>query len=113
MRLRHGGFGPVQDVRYELGAVRQRHLTAVDIPSVLLIDQEQVITARAAADVDVLPNLDETVRAEDGQAAVPPARQAFRGKPVDADVAGAATTSKHHVAKVFELWVLFVMDVAH
>ena len=54
----------------------------------LAVDEEQMIAARPAGDVDVFPELDRAFGAENEQPAVAPGRQAVLREPVDADEAG-------------------------
>jgi hypothetical protein len=79
VRLRHRRLRPVDDVVHELLTVRERHVAAIDVLRLLLIDQEQVVGPGAAAEVDVLPDLDEALGAEDRQAPVAPRREAVEG----------------------------------
>ena len=91
MLLRHRRLGAVHDIGDQRAAVRQHHILAIDVARLLLVDEKQMALARPAGDVDVLPHLDEAVRAEHSQPPVAPRRQAVGREPVDADVAGAAS----------------------
>ena len=112
MRLRHRGFRAVDDVRHELGAERQIAILAVDVACFLLIDDKQMVAAGTARDVDVLPQFDVALGAENRQPSIAPCRQAVGGEPVQPDVTGAAVAAEHHVAEVLELGLVLVRHVA-
>ncbi len=101
--LAHRGLGPVQHVVDQPRAVGQRLGAAVDVLRAFAIDEEEVVAAGPAGDVDVLAQLDVALGAEDRQPPVAPHAQALRREPVDADVAGAAVAAQQHFAEVFEL----------
>src|SRR5437588_7830688 len=56
--LRHGSFRAVQDVRYQLAAIGALYVAAIHVLGALLVDQEEVIAARPACNVDILAQLD-------------------------------------------------------
>src|SRR4051794_34792368 len=112
VRLRHRGFRPVDDVRHEPRPERQIAVLAVDVACLLLIDDEQMVAAGTAADVDILSQLDVALGAEDRQPSVAPRRQAVGSEPVQPDVARAAVAAEHHVAEVLELGPVLVRHVA-
>ena len=72
-----------------------------------------MVAPRTAADIDVFPQLDVTVRAQDRQASIAPGAEAFRGKPVDANEAGSAVATQHDFAEIFELGGFRVAEVAN
>src|SRR4029453_16650096 len=104
MRLRHRRLRPIDDIRNQRRTVRQRDVLAIDVARFLLIDQEKVTLAGAAANVNVLANLDETVRTEHRQPAVTPGCQATWRKPIDTDVARPFAAAKTHTTKSLEGW---------
>ena len=112
MRLRHRRLGAVQHVGDEAAPERQIDVRAVDVARLLLIDEEQMVAAGPAGDIDVFAQLDVAVGAEDGQTSVAPGRQPVGREPVDTDVAGAAVPGQHHVTEVLELRTVLVRDVA-
>ena len=109
MRLRHRRLGPVDDIGDELIAVRQRHVAAIDVSRLLLIDEKQVAVPRPAGDVDVLADLDESIGAKNREAPVTPRGQTVGRKPVHANVSSPAITTQHHLAEVLEFRVLTLM----
>src|SRR5919106_5372379 len=110
--LRHRGFRSIDDVVDQLGAVGQVHGGAVGVARLLLIDKKQVIAVRPAADIDVLADLDEAVRAEDREAAVSPSPEAVGREPVDADVARSAVPAHQRVAEIFKARIRRIVHVA-
>src|SRR5262249_26810726 len=110
--LRHRRFGSIEYVRNELLAVRQRLVCRVDVPGLLLIDEEQMAGARPAGKVDILSDLDESYGGEDCQPPIAPGCKAIRSKPVHANVARAAVAPEHHIAKVFKSRILRMMNIA-
>src|SRR5690606_29584614 len=102
----------VQYIVHQSFSVGKFDLAAVDVPGFFLIDQKKMITTFAAGDVDVFPDLDVSVGAQYGQAAVSPCFQAVGSEPIDPDVAGAAVAAQHNVSEIFELRVLRIMDVS-
>ena len=88
------------DVVHEVGVVGQLDVGAVDALRAGAVDDEQVVTARAAGDVDVLAELDVALGAEDDQPSVAPGGQPLRGVPVDADVAVGVVAAQRRLAEV-------------
>jgi hypothetical protein len=105
------GLGPVDDVRDQARTERQLDVLAVDVARLLAVDNEEMVAAGTAGDVDVLPQLDVALGAEDRQPPVAPGREAVGREPVQADVARAAVAAEHHVAEVLELRLVLVGDV--
>ena len=64
-RLRHRGLGAVADVGNELAGVGQLDAAAIDPRHGLAVDQEQVIDAGLAGDIDVFAQLEIALGAED------------------------------------------------
>src|SRR4051812_8327249 len=111
--LWHRRLGAIHHVVDELPAVRRLHPLAVDVVRPLLIDDEEMIAAGPAGDVDVLAKLDVAVGAEDGHATIAPGREPIRSEPVHPDVARASVSAHHDVAEVLELWMVRMPDVPH
>ena len=111
MRLRHRRFGAVEHVVAQLLPIGDFRLRAIHVPDTLAVDDEQMIAARPAGDVDILPELDRAFAAEDGQPAVAPCRQAVLREPVDADVAGGALRAQQHVAEILELRPVRMVEI--
>src|SRR5258708_38438460 len=87
MLLRHRRLGAIQHVVDELASVWRLHSLAVDVVRSLLVDDEEMVAARPSGDVDILPQLDVAVGAEDGDPAVAPRGETVGGEPVHADYA--------------------------
>ena len=88
MVLPHRGLGAVaRHRRRNVPEIGQRLSAAsmwrVPVP----IDEEEVVRARPAGDIDIFAQLDRAFGAEDEQPPVAPGRQAVGGEPVDADIA--------------------------
>ncbi len=111
MLLRHRCLRPLEDVGDELLAIGQRLLATVDVPSLLLVHQEQVIAAGPPGNVNVLADLDVAFGAKNRQSHVTPGSQSVGSEPVDADVAGPAIAAQHYVAEIVEPRVLRVVNV--
>src|SRR5260221_2473735 len=103
MGLAHRRLAALDDVANESGAVGQGGGAAIDALGALLVDQEKVVGARLAGDVDIFAGLDIALGAEDDQPAVAPDAEPVRRVPVDADIAGAAIAAQHHLAEILEL----------
>jgi hypothetical protein len=71
-----------------------------------------VVAALGRGHVGVLAQLDVALGAEDEQPPVAPGVEPVRREPVDAHVTCAAVAGHDHVAEVFELRVVRVIDVA-
>lgn len=114
MRLRHRRFGPIEDVRNELLAVRQRLSATVDVSSFFLVYQKQVVGARSPGNINILTQLDVAFGAEDSQSHITPDSQSFRSEPVNAYVPCSAIAAHYEVAEIAEpriLWVVNVTDL--
>ena len=112
MRLCHRRHGAVANVVNQLLSIRPLDLTAIEIVNTLLVNEEQVISARASLDVNVFSQLDVAVRAENGEAAIAPDALALRRVPIHADVACAMLTSQQHIAEISEFGMLRMFEVA-
>ena len=69
-------------------------------PSLLTMNRWSV--ARLAGNVDILAQLDIAFGAQDGQAPVAPGGQAFRGEPVDADIARSVGRAHMRIAHILQ-----------
>jgi hypothetical protein len=69
MALGHGALGPVAHVGGEIPEITQRRRAAVDMAGAGAIDQEDVIGAGPAGDIDIFPELDRALGARGGSAA--------------------------------------------
>ncbi len=63
MGLRHGRLGPVQDVAEEVRVVEERSVGAAHVLGGIARDEKKMIRPVAPREIDVLPNLDETLGA--------------------------------------------------
>src|SRR5262245_20341883 len=113
MRLWHGRFRSIANVVQQLAPEGQLNVAAVDVPSLLPVHEEEMVSAGSAADVDVLSQLDVSVGAEDGQPTVAPRAKAVRREPVDANVARTAVAAQHHVAEVLQLGGLGMREISN
>ena len=78
----------------------------------LPVDEEQMIAARPAGDVDVFPELDRPFGAEDEQPPVAPGRQAVLREPVDADDSRwRASERSRIVAEILEFRLVRMIEV--
>src|SRR5262249_3820455 len=66
------------------------------------VDQEQVVGARTAGNVDVLAQLDIAVGPEHGEPPIAPGRQSVGRVPVEAGTAAALVVSPQHLAETRE-----------
>src|SRR5687768_14624449 len=106
MFLRHRRLRSVENILNQRGSIRQFNFAAFDIPHVLLVDKEQVITSFASDNVDVLSQLHITVGAEDGKTSVSPGLQPFWRKPVDAEISRSTIAPYGSVSEIFEPRIL-------
>src|SRR5690606_25053585 len=82
--------------------VIQRLAGAVHVTYALAVHQKEMILPRPAGDIDIFPELDVALRAEDRKSAVAPGGQAIRREPIDAVIARGAVTAQKHLAKILE-----------
>ena len=75
MLLRHGRSCPVQDIIYEEPAERKFHIVAIDMYRLPVVRHIKMIPPVIPGNVNVLSDLDETLRSEDGQPSVAPGLQ--------------------------------------
>src|SRR5205085_3864459 len=108
----HRSFGAIEDVVDQLLTVGQGFFLAVDVARFFFIYDVEVIAAGVTGDVDVLANLDVSIRAQNGQASVSPGVKSIRGKPVYPYVSSTAVAPDCHITKVFELRILRVVNIA-
>src|SRR6266849_637903 len=113
VRLRHGGFRTVNNVRHKLFAVRQRVVCGIYVPGLFLFHQKKVTASRSSRDVNVLADFNKSVCAQNGQPAIAPGGKTIWSEPVHADVSSAAVASQHQIAKILELRILLVVHIAH
>src|SRR5215218_3795441 len=113
MFLRAGCRGPLPDIACQVRIVGQRDLGAVDVLGSLLVDQEEVVAARASLQVDVLAHLQIALGAEHNEPTVAPGRQPLWGVPVDADVALGGLAAQQHLPEVLHLGVVGMRVVGH
>src|SRR5436853_6442212 len=95
----------------ELPSKGQLDIATVHVARLLLVDEEQVISARTASDVDVLPQLDVSIGPEDRQPAITPGAESIGREPVHAHVAASAIATQEHVAEVVQLRELRMREV--
>ncbi|EGE55414.1 hypothetical protein RHECNPAF_930061 [Rhizobium etli CNPAF512] len=100
--LRHRRLRAVADVGGESIEIIEFLAAAIDMGHFLAVDEEEVILARPAGNVDVFAQLDITLGTEDGQASIAPGRQRLRCEPVDADVACRSVGAQQHFAEILE-----------
>src|SRR5690348_2073353 len=103
----------VHNVFHELRSERQSEIFAIDVARGFAVCDEQVISARAAGDVERLPQLDVALCTENEGAFVSKCGDAARSQPVHAKVAETAIAVEHHVAEILELRVMAVAHVRH
>ena len=111
MRLRHGGLGAVVDVVAQLLAVADLRRRAVDVLHAVAIDQEQVVLAWPAGDIDIFAQFDGAFGADQEQAAVAPGGQLVGREPVDADIAGGTVGGQHHLAEVLQFGRVGIVEI--
>ena len=66
------------------------------------IDEEKVVGAGPAGNVDIFPQLDIAFGAENHEAPVSPGRQRIGREPIDADIAEPRAAAQIDFAKIFE-----------
>lgn len=113
MVLRHGGFSAVYHIVDELFSVGHVNLGAIEVPGLLLVDQEKVVPALFAGNVDVFPHLNVPIGAQNEGSAITPGTQAIGSKPVDPDIARSLGTPHDHIAKVLVYGVLSCTKIAN
>ena len=101
-RLRHGGLGPVPEIRQEIAIIGYRQAAAIDVSRRIAIGNEHVIGAGASLDIQVLAQFQGALGADGEQAAVAPGRQAVRGEPVDAGIASGRRGLQHELGEILE-----------
>lgn len=100
--LRHRRLRAVADVGGESVEVFEFFAAAIDMGHFLAVDQEEVILARPAGDIDIFAQFDVAFGAENGQAAVAPGRQRLRREPVDTDITRRLVGTQKHLAEILE-----------
>src|SRR4051794_5686805 len=78
----------------------------------LAIDQEEMIGAGTAGDVDIFAELDGALAAEEEEAAVAPDAEAGRGEPVDPVVTARVLGAEQDVAEILEFRAVRVIEIA-
>lgn len=81
---------PVYEIAHKLWPKGQVYIVAIDLALLLSI---------AASDVHVFSEFNITFASENEQAPISPRAQAIGRKPIDADIAGAATAVQQHISK--------------
>src|SRR5579862_4039855 len=80
-----GVVGAVDDVGHEFSTEWKRHIVAVDIAGLLLIDDEEVIALLLDCDVGVLAGFNIAIGPQDEEPSISPGAEAIGRKPVEAD----------------------------
>ena len=108
VRLGHRDLGPIQAIEDELAEER-----VADFPGqremllALAIDEEELIAARLARDIDVFSQLDIATRAEDQRPPIAPCAEACRRVPIDAEIIRRAVVGDEvRVAVVLQLGII-------
>jgi hypothetical protein len=92
--LRHRVLGAVEAIEHELAEKGEADGAGdVEVAGAFAVDDEDVVAAIVARDVDVFAQLDVAVGAEDEGAAVAPGGETVGREPVDAQVAGRAAVA--------------------
>lgn len=87
MLLGHGVFGAMEDVEDEAAEEGEADLSGHgQFLFPLVIDQEDAFAGRVACEVDILPDFDEPVGAQDKASSVAPAAESVGGEPIDTAV---------------------------
>ena len=92
----------VHDVGNKLRAERQRHVVAVDVTRLVVVDEEQIVPLVVDGDVGVFADLDVSIGAQNEEPAIAPCSQAVGRKPVEPHIAESAVAAQHHVAEILK-----------
>jgi hypothetical protein len=103
MGLRHGRLAARADIGDEVAEIGQWLLRGVDMAGAGLVDQEDMVGARPAGDIDIFAQLDRAFGAQDSEPPVAPGRQAVGGEPVDADIAAGLRAAQQDLAEILEI----------
>src|ERR1700723_373388 len=92
----------VDNVSDKLRAEGQVHVVAVDITSLLPIDNKEVVSRLLNRNIGIFSELD-----------VAPRAQSVGSKPVQANVSQAAVAAQHHIAEILEAGPIWMVDVGN
>ena len=73
-----------------------------------------MIAAGLTSNINVLAQLDVTIRSQDEEPPIAPHAQSIRRKPIHANVARSAVTMHHHVAEILKFrvrWMIHIRDL--
>src|SRR5690606_9674275 len=92
MLLRHGGFGSIENIVNQRRAVAGSGVGTIDIGSLLLVNQEQVVATIAPLKINRFSQLHISIRPQNGQSDITPGGKPIRSKPIHAEVARPSIT---------------------
>ena len=109
--LRH--MRPVHNIAHKLRSERQHHIAAVDVLSLFLIHEKEVITALPTTNVDVFSDFDVALSSKYEESPIAPRSEALRSEPIHADVSSTPAAMKDHVAEILELRLVVVIYICN
>src|ERR1700734_3138703 len=103
----------VDNVSDKLRAEGQIHVVAVDITSLLSIDNKEVVSRLLNRNIGIFSELDVALRSENEEPPIAPRAQSVGSKPVQANVSQAAVAAQHHIAEILEAGAIRMVDVGN
>src|SRR6185312_479523 len=101
-----GGVGAIDNVAHKLRTKGELQVVAIDVPCLLLVNDEQVIALLAHRHIRILACYHVSLGAQDEKSAIPPGTQPVRRKPIQPDVAETVVPTQHHISEILEMGVI-------
>ena len=111
MCLRHGRFCSVDNIVYKHPSEGKLNVSAIDIFCLLVIGVVKMVAAVVTGNVNIFPDLNESLGSQNGQSAIAPGFQSIGGKPIHSDITLSTIAFQHHISEVFKIRFFRMIDI--